>query len=367
MKLLEKLDEKYVKICVYVVATALIVFIGGLVIWSARDVAAAVAHMLAAAGLPLLLGAMIAYLIHPLTMKVTHLITPKDQAGQMNPSRKALATTITLVLIVLAILLLLVLVGMLITKSVTSISFDIFNQIWQNIQVDFAGLIGWISQAFSLSGLPDVDFAGVIEKLITGLSSGVTTIFFGCIFATFFLYDGNRLLGYIKRVVKGLTGKDLDRKHSQLLSDADRVFSTYIRGQVVDALIVGMIFAVALALIGVPFGMTIGILGGIGNLIPGMGWMIAAVLTIIVGVTQNQIVPMVIGLVAVVVINLIDANFIAPHLMTNKLHIHPLLVLAALLVGGAAAGVSGMLIAIPTATLIKLRFDRWIAQRLEKN
>ena len=60
----------------------------------------------------------------------------------------------------------------------------------------------------------------------------------------------------------------------------------------------------------------------------------------------------------------IDGNIINPRLLSENVDVHPLLVVAALLGGGVLGGIAGMLVAVPTAALLKLQFDRYL-QKLE--
>jgi predicted PurR-regulated permease PerM len=74
---------------------------------------------------------------------------------------------------------------------------------------------------------------------------------------------------------------------------------------------------------------------------------------------------MIIGIVIFALVMFIDGNIINPKLLSDNVEVHPLLVVAALIGGGALGGVAGMLIAVPTAALIKLQFDRYL-QRVEE-
>ena len=70
--------------------------------------------------------------------------------------------------------------------------------------------------------------------------------------------------------------------------------------------------------------------------------------------------------VIIAVIMFVDGNIINPKLLSENVDVHPLLVVAALLGGGVLGGIAGMLVAVPTAALLKLQFDRHL-QRLEES
>ena len=70
-----------------------------------------------------------------------------------------------------------------------------------------------------------------------------------------------------------------------------------------------------------------------------------------------------IGLIIVIIIMFIDGNIINPRLLAGSVHVHPLLVVASLLAGGAIGGLIGMVVAVPCGALIKLRFDKWVDEK----
>ena len=66
------------------------------------------------------------------------------------------------------------------------------------------------------------------------------------------------------------------------------------------------------------------------------------------------------------VIQTLDGNIINPKLLSDSVNVHPLLVIASLLIGGAAGGFLGMLIAVPVGSLLKIQFDRLLRYEEER-
>ena len=104
----------------------------------------------------------------------------------------------------------------------------------------------------------------------------------------------------------------------------------------------------------------IALMVGIGNLIPYVGPIVGYVSVVLVCLPTQSYRQMLIGIIALFVIMLVDGNIINPRLLSNNIKIHPLLVVAALIGGGAIGGFVGMLVAVPVAALIKLYFDRFL-------
>ena len=150
------------------------------------------------------------------------------------------------------------------------------------------------------------------------------------------------------------------------MKDADSAFSGYIRGQLIDAAIVAVLVSVVLGLAGVPYPVIIGVFTGLGNLIPYLGAVSGYLVTVLVCLPAGEFQKMILGLVLIAVVMFIDGNVINPKLLSDNVEVHPLLVVAALIAGGAVGGIAGMLIAVPSAALIKRQFDRAL-QKMEES
>ena len=129
----------------------------------------------------------------------------------------------------------------------------------------------------------------------------------------------------------------------------------YLRGQVLDATIVGILATGALWLLGIKYFLIIGLFAGIANIIPYFGPITGAIIAIIVSVLQTgdfHLASYVI--VAFIIIKLIDDTIVLPMVMSKSVHISPLTVLLAIMIGGQLFGILGMLLSIPVAGFIKV-------------
>ena len=141
------------------------------------------------------------------------------------------------------------------------------------------------------------------------------------------------------------------------------LLSGYIRGQSMDALLVGVMVSIAMLIARIPYALVIGILTGIGNLVPYVGPVVGFGSLIIVSLAENSISKLIIGAVILAVVMFIDGNVINPRMLSSNVEVHPVLVIVALLAGGKVGGVVGMLIAVPVAALLKLQFERYVEKR----
>jgi predicted PurR-regulated permease PerM len=140
-----------------------------------------------------------------------------------------------------------------------------------------------------------------------------------------------------------------------LLNKINIQVGNYLRGQVLDATIVGIFATSALWLLDVKYFLIIGVFAGIANIIPYFGPITGATIAVIVSVLQTgdfHLASKVI--VAFIIIKLIDDTIILPMVMSKSVHISPLTVLLAIMIGGQLFGILGMLLSIPVAGFIKV-------------
>lgn len=124
----------------------------------------------------------------------------------------------------------------------------------------------------------------------------------------------------------------------------------YVRGQLLVCTAVAIFFSVGFTLIGVKYGLVLGLLAGLLNLIPFVGSMLATVIALFIATTQSVQV-FVLTLLLFVVEQAIESNLIVPHLLGKQVELHPLVVMFAILIGATIAGAAGAIVAVPTTAV----------------
>ncbi len=136
---------------------------------------------------------------------------------------------------------------------------------------------------------------------------------------------------------------------------ADASLGGYLRGQAVIALLVGLSTTLALAIIGVDYFLVLGIVTGLANFVPYVGFVVSASLTIAVSVvTTGDITQAGWVVAAFLVLQSIENIVFQPLITGRNVSMHPALVLIAILVGGRLAGVLGMTLAVPAAAIVQV-------------
>jgi predicted PurR-regulated permease PerM len=161
--------------------------------------------------------------------------------------------------------------------------------------------------------------------------------------------------------------KNDNRKLRNFLSDINSIVSNFIRGQLLDALIVGILCSIGLSIIKLDFAVLIGMTAGISNVIPYFGPIIGSIPAVIVGLLSGSPIKALFAVIVLIVVQQIDSTLISPKVVGDSVGLHPLFVMLSIIIGGAYFGLWGMLIAVPTAAIIKMFLIRWIEERKSVN
>ncbi len=220
-------------------------------------------------------------------------------------------------------------------------------------------LLDWINSSTT-------DIATGAFSFVSNVGNAISKFLIAMVLSIYVLIDLDNLKKYWQKAAAALLRNRSYGALSTFLKDADDCFSGYIKGQFLDACVMAVLVSVGLSIVNVKYSVLIGILTGIGNLIPYVGPIFAYSGTILACVVDGDFKKMLIGLIVVLVIQGLDGNFINPKLLSNSISVNPILVIIALLIGASTGGLMGMLVAVPVAALVKKEFDRFIAWREAK-
>lgn len=321
-------------------------------------------HLITAVLKPLLTGCLICYLLYPFVQFFDQKLHKKIRN---NRTCRSLAVLIVIVIILAAIAVLLSLLIWSAARQITQINMDTIKDALKDAENSLGGVVGNLMNYLEGQNITTSSITKKVTSYVTNALSNaagtISVLFFGFIFAIYFLIDGKNISRYWKNAAKTLLPDKAIQVMKELASDADQCFSGYIRGQVLDAVIVGSVTTLVFLLIRMPNAPAIGLITGFGNLIPYVGPILGYASVVIINLIDFNPQMLVIGLIVLIIIMFIDGNIINPRLLANAVHVHPLLVVAALIAGGAIGGVAGMLLAVPCAAFIKMQFDKLLEKR----
>jgi predicted PurR-regulated permease PerM len=139
------------------------------------------------------------------------------------------------------------------------------------------------------------------------------------------------------------------------VAEIDTLLSGFVRGQLLVALILTVLYTIGLSLVGTPSGILLGILAGVASLVPFMGLIVGFLPSLVLTFLQYRDWQHLAGVAAVfVVVQALEGNLITPKIVGERLGLHPVVVLLAVLVGGDLFGFLGILLAVPATAVIKV-------------
>ena len=145
------------------------------------------------------------------------------------------------------------------------------------------------------------------------------------------------------------------------LGEIDHALGGFLRGQFTIALVLATIYAVGLALIGVPLGALLGIISGLANLVPYMSIVAGLVPTLVLFLLSDA--PSMGGVLGILLLfiggQLLEGVFLSPRIMGRETGLHPVVVMVAILVGGTLFGLLGIIVAVPVTAVLQVVLRRW--------
>lgn len=199
------------------------------------------------------------------------------------------------------------------------------------------------------------DLPALLSHLATIVLAGVLIPFF----SYFFLRDSRRIIGFVlDRLPPGHIETTV-----AVWCEIDRTVGRYLRGLAIEGMVVGAFAALGLTILGVNYPLLLGVVTGSANVVPYLGPIIGGAAAILVALVQFKSLA-VVAQVAILYLSLkfLDLIAIQPLAVGKGNDLHPVLLIASIIVGGHALGIIGMVIAVPTITILqriaKLLFER---------
>ena len=184
--------------------------------------------------------------------------------------------------------------------------------------------------------------------------------------AFYFLSEKENVQFFLGQVGNVFLGQGRTRKISGFFTEVYEVVMGYLCGQLVDAAIMGALFAGTFWIIGIPYGVVIGIFSGFSNLIPYFGAAVAFLLAVLSGLFSLEPMRAVYAAIAILLLQQLDSAVIVPRVVGSRVELHPVLVLLSLAVFGGFFGFWGLLFAVPLGALLKNFFFRLYEQKAIK-
>jgi predicted PurR-regulated permease PerM len=302
---------------------------------------------------PFILGIAIAYLLDPVVKKFSRQRIPRWASA-----------LVILTLFIGLLTLLFVLVAPMVFRQAQML-IDQFPAYTQAVLEYVRPYMAWLERRMGTDYVQQINdylkgnagkLVGVTGGIVGGLATGgkivaefATTLILTPIVAFFMMKEWPNMTRWVESLYP--------RQHTALikglLKKIDIKVAGFIRGQISVAFMLGAIYAVSLTVAGLSYGFLIGIGAGLFSIIPLVGSTLGLLAGVIVAWFQTGD-PTYTFIIAAIFMagQFVEGNFLAPKVVGDKVGLHPLWIMFALLAGGALFGIVGMLIAVPVAAVI---------------
>lgn len=331
---------------------------------------------------PFVLGAAIAFIMNVPMRAVERQLTFIRKDGL----RRTLSIILTLVLFVLVIAGVIWLLVPQITETIQSLIpklTDFFLRM-EKLLFEFLSdnpqLLQWVS---STTGLQSFDWSGLIQKAVTmlkdsvsviatgafsavgGVTSAVVNIVIGLVFSLYCLARKEILARQGRRILYAFLPERFCDESIRVLRLTNSTFSNFISGQCLEALILGCLFAVAMAIFKLPYIPLISVLIAITALVPIVGAFVGCILGAFF-ILVNDPLQALIFVAMFLVLQQIEGNLIYPKVVGTSIGLPGMWVLVAVTVGGDLMGIAGMLVMIPISSVLYTLMREFTSKRVEE-
>ena len=196
--------------------------------------------------------------------------------------------------------------------------------------------------------------SAAIGQTLVILSNTVVILFLLPVYIFLILFYQPILIEFIHRCFS--TNKQ--SQVSEIVTQTKTVIQRYIIGLIIEAVLVATLNTIALLILGIDYALLIGIIGGLLNIIPYLGGLVAVALPILVALaTKSSPLYVLYVLAAYYFIQLVDNNYIVPKIVASKVRINALFALVVVLAGNALWGIPGMFLSLPLLAIVKVVCD----------
>ena len=195
-----------------------------------------------------------------------------------------------------------------------------------------------------------IGFGAGAGTLLRGVTESIAIVVLAPVLAIYILIDLDRF----KRGSLDLTPPKLRDETAFVAGQVGTALGSFVRGQLLVAVIVGIASSIGMWLIDLPFWLIIGILAGFLNLIPFLGPIVGGAVAVLVALLNGDPSQAIWAVVIFVVIQQVDNHLITPLVQRARVNLSPLVIVLALIIGGSIAGLLGVLVAVPITAALRI-------------
>lgn len=339
---------------------------------------------------PLIWGCVIAFILLPLVKlcekllaKIRFFKRDKELSHNGIKTRRFISVMLTMLFLIGILALLIYSIYVMIGGTFQNFSIDDIIEYTQNNIQQYLNIFSETKNKLIELGIPteQVEFINDISSNITNyaknimaniatgagdIGKGIISFFFGFIFAVNIIIYREYFSALIENFLR-LTLKDNNKKVlKEIFVEINEVLLRFVRAQVIDLSLLGLVTSFALQIAGFQFPYMVGLFAGYTNIIPYLGSWLGALPIIFVSLADGGLQKGIIGYILILVVQQIYITFVTPKIQGDNVGIHPMFALLSLTVFGSIFGLLGMVLAIPLAGIIRIFVLRIVKYRKNK-
>lgn len=235
--------------------------------------------------------------------------------------------------------------------------------------VDFSSITNMLqdTQKDLVSGLTEI--AGeLIPVLYTASVSVVTWLgnaLIALIVSVYMLYGKKSLIHMLKIVMHAFIPKQKIAKAQEIFTECNRICSQYLISKMIDSFIIGVLCAILMTILRLPYVLLVSVVVGVTNMIPYFGPFIGAIPGIVIILCVNPLKSVVFGIM-ILCLQQFDGLILGPKLLGNSTGMKPLWIIFAITIGGKFFGVLGMFLGVPVMAMLGYLAEQYMRYRLNK-
>jgi len=193
-------------------------------------------------------------------------------------------------------------------------------------------------------------FGAGAGQVIRGVTEAIAVLVLAPVLAIYILIDLERF----KANSLGITPPRHREETAYVAGQVSTAMGSFVRGQLLVSIIVGIASSLGMWLIDLPFWLIIGILAGFLNLIPFLGPVVGGALAALVALLNGDPGQAIVAVLVFTGIQQVDNHVITPLVQRARVNLSPLVIVLALIIGGSVAGLLGVLVAVPMTAAIRI-------------
>ena len=200
-----------------------------------------------------------------------------------------------------------------------------------------------------------------VARGVLGFAGGIFSVIMGMVISLYILLERERIAVFFKRLNVAVFKKDkIINRVIKIFSQINKVLFTFIASKGIDSLINFAVATVILLIFKVPYPWLLGLIAGAFNFIPYIGSIISAFIISAIAIIACDLTTGLYVMLCLLIFHQMDGNYIEPRIMKTSLKVSPILVIIAVVIGGAYFNIIGMFLAVPVAVIIKQLLSEFI-------